>query len=214
MARIRSIKPDIASDAKLAKLPSDVFRTFILCISQADDYGLLTGSPKTLAGVLYPANEAIEGRAVAKWVEVLVEHGFLRKLTSADGLPILHLVNWSKHQRIEKPSASTLSRSLDAATFADVARKLRESVPKSSPQNDGRAVIPSPQNDERSGTSSPLEVGSRKKEVGEGGRKGEVVQGDSPVVEDLPPREIAGTAGSHDPKATRPLPYPYRRGAA
>lgn len=213
MARIRSIKPDIASDAKLAALPADVFRTFILCISQADDYGLLTGSMKTLAGVLYPATESIDGRAVTKWVEVLVAHGFLRKLSSADGLPVLHLVNWSKHQRIEKPSASTLSRSLSADTFADVARSRRDSVPKPSSQNDGSRANPSPQNAEASGTSSALEVGSRKKEGGEGGRKGEVVQGDSPVVGDLPPRETA-TAGSDDPTANRRAPYPYRRGAA
>jgi hypothetical protein len=172
MARIRSIKPDIASDAKLAALSSDVFRTFILCISQADDYGLLTGSPKTLAGVLYPATEAIEGRTVAKWVDLLVQHGFLRRIASADGLPILHIVNWTRHQRIEKPSASPLSRSLNAEEFASLLSLARHKMTDASPQNDGRSGNYSPQNDEPLATSSSLEVGSRKgsrkKEEGEG----------------------------------------------
>jgi hypothetical protein len=192
MPRIRSIKPDIASDAKLAKLPADVRWTFILCISQADDYGLLVGSPRALAGVLYPATETIEGKTLAKWIDQLVAHGLLRRLVSQDGLPVLHIANWTRHQRIEKPSASALSRSLDAVTFADVTRKLRESVPKSPSQNDGRCGTPSPQNDEPSDTASSLEVGSRKKEVGSR-RREEGETATAVCVEVLPetPRDAA-----------------------
>lgn len=151
MARIRSIKPDIASDAKLAALGSDVFRTFILCISQADDYGLLVGSPRALAGVLYPATESVDGKRMSRWVDTLVVAGMMERLVSQDGLPVLRLTNWSRHQRIEKPSMSALSRSLDADTFAQLSTFPRHKMTDGAAQNDGSL-----------GTDSPLEVGSRK----------------------------------------------------
>jgi hypothetical protein len=128
MARIRSIKPEIASDAKLAKLPSDVWRTFLLCISQADDFGLLVGSPRALAGVLYPASEHVDGKVLAKWIDRLVDDGVLERLASADGMPLLHVTNWDKHQPISKQFHSVLSRSLSPDSVANNARVGKDAV--------------------------------------------------------------------------------------
>ncbi len=114
MARIRSIKPEIASDAKLAALPGDVWRTFILCITQADDCGLLPGKPRALIGALYPLTDDVTEAKLARWMQQLIAARLLFPLTSADGSAMLCVANWSRHQKIDKPSWSPLSRSLFA----------------------------------------------------------------------------------------------------
>lgn len=132
MARIRSIKPEIASDAKLAALPGEVWRTFVLCISQADDFGLLVGSPRALAGVLYPVSEHVDGKLLARWIDHLLAAGLLEQLASADGTPLLHVTNWEKHQPISKQFHSVLSRSLSPDSVANNARVGAEDVARMS----------------------------------------------------------------------------------
>jgi hypothetical protein len=113
MARIRSIKPEIAQDKKLADLPADVRWTFLLCISQADDFGLLHGRPRALLGVLYPVTESVSEAQLTKWIDRLVSAGLLERLTSIDGMSLLHITTWEKHQPPKaKRFHSVLSRAL------------------------------------------------------------------------------------------------------
>jgi hypothetical protein len=126
MARIRSIKPEIASDAKLAKLPADVRWTFLLCISQADDCGLLPGRPRALAGLLYPNSDDVTEARLQKWVQQLIAVEMLSPLASADASVLLHVVNWERHQSVDKPHFSVLSRSLIRDSVANNSRMSRE----------------------------------------------------------------------------------------
>lgn len=126
MARIRSIKPEIASDAKLAQLPADVRWTFLLCISQADDLGLLPGKPRTLTGLLYPNTDDVSEARLQKWVQQLVTAGMLAPLWTADGMPLLHVANWERHQAVDKPHFSVLSRAVIRESVANNSRMTRE----------------------------------------------------------------------------------------
>lgn len=112
MARIRTIKPELASDVGLAKLSIGARYTFVLLISQADDYGLLPGSQRQLLGALYPHNDDISMEDLHGWLGELRDAGLIRSRATTDGAPVIELVNWSKHQRVDNAGKSQLHDTL------------------------------------------------------------------------------------------------------
>ena len=129
MARIRTIKPEIASDVKLAAISIQARYTFVLLISQADDEGLVAGSHRQLLGTLYPHDERVTTGDLLGWVEELVTVGLVRWRSTTDGAPILELTNWTKHQRIDNKGRSQLAGLLVplAATLDSPAESRGES---------------------------------------------------------------------------------------
>ncbi len=124
MPRIRTIKPEIASDVKLASLSIAARYTFVLLISQADDEGLIAGAHRQLLGALYPHDDTVTPAQLLAWVEELVTVGLLRWRTTRDGAPVVEIANWNKHQRVDNKGRSQLTTVLvplaeDAETFAE-----------------------------------------------------------------------------------------------
>lgn len=107
MARIRSIKPEIASDAKLARLSRGTRYHFVLLWTACDDAGFFRASPRQLLGQLYPHDRDLGEAAVDAMTMELADAGFLQIHQTDDG-PIGCVLNWLKHQRIDRPSASHL----------------------------------------------------------------------------------------------------------
>lgn len=108
MARIRTIKPEFATDEKLARLSRDARLTFVLCITQADDDGLLPGNHRQLLAALYPLDDSVNFAKLSVWLEELVELGRLRWRETFDGSPILEIVNWANHQKVDHKGKSLL----------------------------------------------------------------------------------------------------------
>lgn len=108
MARIRTIKPEFATDEKLAKVSRDARLTFVLCITQADDDGLLPGNHRQLLAALYPLDDAVTYAKLAAWIEELVESGRVQWRETVDGSPILEIVSWAKHQRVDHKGKSLI----------------------------------------------------------------------------------------------------------
>lgn len=109
MARIRTLKPEVASDKKLATASRDARYTFILLITQADDEGLIAAAHRQLLGTLYPHDESVTTRDLIGWVEELVQIDLLRWRVTVDGAPVLEITNWAKHQRVDNKSNSRLA---------------------------------------------------------------------------------------------------------
>ncbi len=107
MARIRSIKPELASDKTLAGCSIPARYTFVLLISQADDYGLLMAEPRQLLGQLYPHDE-VSVQTLEKWLAELCTSGRFRFRTTKDGARVIELVNWKKHQLVKNPGKPLL----------------------------------------------------------------------------------------------------------
>jgi hypothetical protein len=59
MPRIRTIKPELPADVKLASVSRDARLTFIYAITQSDDLGFIAGSPRQLMGALYPLDDDV-----------------------------------------------------------------------------------------------------------------------------------------------------------
>ncbi len=143
MARIRSIKPELASKKKLAQVSRDARYTLCLLISQADDEGFIPGEHRQLLGSLYPHDTDVTDAMLEVWLTELASTKTIVFRQTEDGARVVQLVNWHKHQRVKNPSPSKIS-----PTLLPLSVHPPENLPP----------------------SSPLEVGSRK---GEGGSRKE-----------------------------------------
>lgn len=108
------MKPETASDKKLARAAIESRYTFLLIISQADDYGLLLAEPRQLLGLLYPHDEEMTSARLDRHLRELVDLKMLQWRMTVDGARVLQVVNWKKHQVVQKPGKPTLLNSLAA----------------------------------------------------------------------------------------------------
>jgi hypothetical protein len=112
VARIRSVKPETARDAKLARVSRNARYTFILLWTQADDEGYFGATPRALLGDLYPHDNDITEEKLIGELEELRVIGVLQCFDTPDGV-LGRVSNFKKHQKIDHPSKSylaTLSR--------------------------------------------------------------------------------------------------------
>lgn len=153
MPRIRTIKPEFASDEKLASVSRDARLTFVLLMTQADDDGLLLARPRQLLGVLYPHDDAVTFADIDGWLTELARIGAIRRRSTSDDAPVLEIANWSRHQRIDHKS-----KSLILPHLRDVSEETPDILARAS--RDTRAptvdlgpttVDPRPGTDDRSG---------------------------------------------------------------
>lgn len=108
MARIRSLKPEFWTDEKLAGLPREIRHTFIGVISAcADDVGRFKANPRLVKAAVYPLDDELTAPIVGAELEQLAAIGVLQ-LYTVNGEQYGHVVNWSKHQKIDKATKSRL----------------------------------------------------------------------------------------------------------
>jgi hypothetical protein len=108
MARIRTLKPELPTDRKLAQLSIEARYTFVLCITQADDDGLLRAEPREALASLYPHDRKITSETLEVWIGELVAGGVLRERRTVDGARVIEVCNWKKHQKIDHPAKSRI----------------------------------------------------------------------------------------------------------
>ena len=105
MPRIRTIKPELPQDEVLGQCSREARLTFLLLLTQSDDFGRFRAHPVGLKGAIFPYDD-ITGAQVAEWLAELVEVGRL-ELYTVDGQSYGCFVNWSKHQRVDNASTKT-----------------------------------------------------------------------------------------------------------
>lgn len=163
MARIRTIKPELPSDPSLAKCSRDARLTFTYLITQSDDYGFVPAAPRQIVGLLFPHDDDITPAHVGAWVNELVAVGLAEWAWTTDGLPLVRLLGWESHQRIDNRRKAVLSSSLRendqspppyAATRRDSPRTAA-SPPLEPPTSDLRPVPPT--SDQKTTTSPSSE---------------------------------------------------------
>lgn len=141
MPRIRSIKPELVDDEKLASISRDARYTFVLLIALADNYGYILAPTRSIASKLYPHDEDIDLPTVAGWLSELSGIGALHIKETRDGTPVIALANWKKHQKLDKRGKDVIGEKLGDRTLP--AFPLRSaSVPPASPV--GSASVPAP----------------------------------------------------------------------
>ena len=151
--RIRTIKPEFWTDKRVAGW--DVFTrlTFIGLLSAADDYGRGSAEPAVLAAALYPfdlSREPIETLAsVSRALATLSREGRIKCYTIS-GESFYEVVNWRRHQRVDKPGRSRiptpsaefdgLERQEPRQNSARVSRESRETSSRLSRLDQGSGI--------------------------------------------------------------------------
>ena len=107
MARIRTVKPEFNTSASVARLSESAQLFMVKLLTEADDYGRLLWLPKKLAGDLYPHRDDIDGKRINQLAKELEKEGILQRY-EVDSKAYACFPNWEKHQRVDRPSKSTI----------------------------------------------------------------------------------------------------------
>ncbi|MFD4553542.1 hypothetical protein ACFWP5_04325 [Streptomyces sp. NPDC058469] len=108
MARIRTVKPEAFVSESLAEVSVEAERTFFGLLTQSDDHGRHRDNAAIIAGLLWPLRAEHTSVHVEDDLHQLANAGLLCRYTGCDGRRYLHIVTWSEHQKIDKPSQSRL----------------------------------------------------------------------------------------------------------
>jgi hypothetical protein len=104
MARIRTIKPEIMQDEKLAALEPLPRLVFMGMITQADDAGRLHDNVKLLDGLFFPFTDDTCGDALVELEGI----GVILRYRANSGQRLIQITNWEKHQKVKNPSPYVL----------------------------------------------------------------------------------------------------------
>ena len=118
MARIRTIKPEFWTDEKVVECAFEARLMFIGMFNFADDKGNLVRSPKRIKMQIFPA-DMIDCEPLIKELSAA---GLISEY-SVSGVEYIHIDGFSKHQKINRPSATTIP------TPEDVADNSRKQTP-------------------------------------------------------------------------------------
>lgn len=106
MARIRTIKPELFTDRKLARCSISARWTFAGLLTESDDKGRQRYSAAKLVGTLYE-HDHFAPKKLHAWVLELEREGIVHFYEDKDGA-ILCIPHFLKHQVVSKPSQSRL----------------------------------------------------------------------------------------------------------
>lgn len=105
--RIRTIKPEFWQNRELAELPALTRLMALALLNWADDEGWFKADPALIRGSLFPFEEDSGPIQVA--LRELSRIEFIRVVEVTKHGPLGHVVNFRKHQRINKPQPSRLA---------------------------------------------------------------------------------------------------------
>lgn len=105
MARIRTVKPETFTSDDVAALSIHARWTWVGLWTYADDEGRGRADPRLIKAAVWPIDDSVTAAMVAEYLDAMERRGMICRY-SAGGVDYLHVVNWGKHQRINRPSPS------------------------------------------------------------------------------------------------------------
>lgn len=115
MARNRMIKPEFWEDDRVAECSFQARLFFIALWNLSDDEGFFEYRPKWLKAKAFPYDDILS-EDIEKIVAELSSIGRVMVKTTNNGNRIGHVVNFLKHQRIDRPKKSDLSQLFNDST--------------------------------------------------------------------------------------------------
>lgn len=104
MPRIRTIKPELWQDEKLAVLDPLTRLVFLGLISMADDAGRLVDNVKSIDGFIFPETEDSAKDALG----ILARLSRILRYEASNGQRVIQITNWQRHQRVDHPNKYVL----------------------------------------------------------------------------------------------------------
>ena len=112
MARIRTVKPEFYAHERLSELPPEWHLLAAAILNYADDYGYFNANPALVLAGTMPLRPTVN---VVAALEALVAIGYARLGRGPDGRRYGQVVNFAKHQRVERPSKRTVVDGIEVA---------------------------------------------------------------------------------------------------
>ena len=111
MARIRSVKPALRTSRTVAKWPREIRYFWVLLWGYLDDLGRGLDIPKAIAGDCFPLDDDITPKTIDRWLSLMASTKTETKDApvcryEVGGVRYIHSLNWSEHQRPNRPSPS------------------------------------------------------------------------------------------------------------
>jgi len=106
MARIRTVKPEFWLNEELAALSPDTRLLAIGVLNHSDDEGYFRATPQILKAAIFPYSD--DSTNIPRMLQDLSCAGYLRLGTGTDGKRYGHVINFLKHQRVDKPKPSEI----------------------------------------------------------------------------------------------------------
>jgi len=153
MARIRTIKPELLEDEKVARLTHIQWRLFVSCLLLADDYGNFRADPERIRGAVLWAFKA---ENVAGALDGLVATGLLSRY-DVDGQSYAHVMGWGKHQKVDHPGKPSCPPWVTGSqdSVATSSRESRDTVAPDLKGSDQDLIGPGPGRDSAEPASTP-----------------------------------------------------------
>src|ERR1700733_10079674 len=105
--RIRSFKPEIFQSEDITALTFPARWTFMGLIAYVDDAGRGRADPRLIKAAIYPIDDEITPTDISKWIDEL-EKRSLVCLYWVGEVGYLHVVNFARHQKINRPTPSKI----------------------------------------------------------------------------------------------------------
>jgi hypothetical protein len=195
MARIRSIKPEFWKSESIACHDMFTRLVFIGLWTYVDDNGVGLDNPKLVAAELFPLEEDFAGvsRDLRESLARLADTGRIRRYT-VDGKAYLAIVNWSEHQKIDRPAKARYPEPDDP--------RATPTPPPSRGNARPPGIVDAPSRGSRESVASPHRLDQGTGDQGTGIREqgttalaslgGAPVEGE--IVDDPPPPDPASVA--------------------
>jgi len=106
MARIRTIKPEFWRDESLATVSSEACLLAIGLLNHCDDEGFFNANPKLVESDIFPLRELSNTTTVL--IQELCSIGYITLYQGTDNKTYGHIVNFEKHQVINKKTTSKI----------------------------------------------------------------------------------------------------------
>lgn len=103
--RIRSIKPEFWRSQDVADLPRDIRLLWIGLWSYVDDNGVGIDDFRQIAADLFALeDDPMEAREFVREGLATLSRGLRLTRYTVDGVSYIHITNWEKHQRVDRPN--------------------------------------------------------------------------------------------------------------
>jgi hypothetical protein len=132
--RIRTIKPEFWLHEGLCGCSDFTRLLAIALLNWADDHGYFMAHPSLLRGSLFPFLD--DSKKIPGSLQDLSRVGWIELGTDNQGRPVGRVVNFSKHQRVDKPKESTIK---DLCAFQDQS-KTRPGIIQDASKEEGNGM--------------------------------------------------------------------------
>jgi len=102
------VKPEFWLDEDIAGLSEPACLMAIGLLNYADDHGYFNANPMLIKAAIFPLREP--SKTIPRIIQELSDMGYIRLFNSECGKTFGWIVNFSKHQRVDKPKDSVISK--------------------------------------------------------------------------------------------------------